>query len=120
MGNPPVHAREHLLMSLDHGEDDGSLKIFEYFVIHLEGSPHFGQNRTPTVVRKDREVITKLANRECPVQLFRRSIGLLEQWLRESHESVCKRSHVRVPPCNCTERLSNRDEPKAHARRGRA
>ena len=34
--NPPVHLREHLLVSPDHGNDDGVPKVVEFLIIHLE------------------------------------------------------------------------------------
>jgi hypothetical protein len=50
-GNPPVHLREHLLVSPDHRGDDGTPKCVEFLVIHLEGWPHFAERRIPTVFR---------------------------------------------------------------------
>jgi hypothetical protein len=47
-----------------------------------------------------------------------RTIGLIDQRLREGHNSFCNGAHVHVPPSGCTERLSNRRKPKV--RRGSA
>ena len=43
----PVHLREHLLVSPDHGNDDGTPKVVEFLVIHLEAWPHFAKRQIP-------------------------------------------------------------------------
>jgi hypothetical protein len=45
---------------------------------------HPGKDRSPMFFRQDREVKAGLANRECLIQLFQRTIGLIEQWLCEA------------------------------------
>ena len=48
---PPVHPWEHLLVSPDHGVDDGTPKIVELFPLHVEGWRHFADPLIPLVVR---------------------------------------------------------------------
>ena len=44
---PAGACREHLLVSPDHRDDDGTPKCVEFLVIHLEGSPHFAERLVP-------------------------------------------------------------------------
>jgi hypothetical protein len=108
-----VHLREHFLVSPDHGNDDGMPKVVEFLIIHLETWPHFANRPIPTVFRQQREVEAELANRECPVQLFFRTIRLIEQRLRVGDKPFCNGAHVQIPPCGCTERLTIRGKAKA-------
>jgi hypothetical protein len=39
------------MVSLDHGEDDGTPECVELRVIHREGSLHFAESRVPLVLR---------------------------------------------------------------------
>jgi tRNA (cytidine/uridine-2'-O-)-methyltransferase len=97
-GDPPVHEREHLVVSPDHRVDDGTPKFVEFLVIHLEVLPHFAERLIPTVFRQQREVIAEGAYRECLVQIFLRAIGLIEQRLRVGHQRFCHGTHVQIPP----------------------
>ena len=59
-----------------------------------------------------REVIAELANLECPLICSLRSIGLIEQWLREGHKRFCNGAHVQVlrvvAPNDCRTAASRR------------
>jgi len=115
-----VHLRKHLVVSPDHGDNDGTLECIEFLVIHPEGSLQFAESRIPPVIRQQREIKAELANRECLVQLFLRTIGVIEQRLRVGHKRFCNGAHVQIPPCGCTGRLANCGEFKARLRRGAA
>jgi hypothetical protein len=63
-----VHPREQLLVSFDHGDDDGTPECVEFLVIHLESALHLAERRVPLVIWQQGEVIAKLADRERLVQ----------------------------------------------------
>jgi hypothetical protein len=50
--NTVVQEREHLVMPLDHGEDDGTQKGVELLFIHLKALPRLGEDLIPLVIRK--------------------------------------------------------------------
>jgi hypothetical protein len=45
-----MHEREHVLMPPDHGDHDGTPKLLEFFVAHLESPLHFPERRLPLVL----------------------------------------------------------------------
>ncbi len=105
-----MHEREHLLVSPDHGEDDGSLKLLEFLIIHLEGWLHLTDRRVSLVLRQDGEVIAELAHRERFVHLLQRTIGLIEERLRVGHKCFGNGAHVQAPPSRWGDRSFERHQ----------
>ena len=50
-GKPPVHSREHVLMSPNHGIDGGTPKLGKLLIVHFEKRPHFTERLFSTVNR---------------------------------------------------------------------
>jgi hypothetical protein len=108
-----VHSREHLLVSPDHGVNDDTPKFDDLLLIHLKAWPHFAEHLIPPVFRLHSQVPAKLAERQCLVHLLHGPIGLIEEWLRISHNPFRNDSHVYVPPSKCSERVSISGKSKA-------
>jgi hypothetical protein len=102
----------------DHGVNDGTPKFVELVLIHVEAWPHFAEHMIPPLFRQQRDVPAELANRHSLVQLLLGTIGLIEEWLRISHNPFCNGSHVYVPPSDCSERVSISGMSKAGILRG--
>jgi hypothetical protein len=93
-----VQRRKHLVMALDHRDDDTAGKILEFLIIHAERLLHFGQKPLSTILRQYREVPTKLAQLKRPLQVFRRTIRRVDQRLGETGHGVCKATHGTISP----------------------
>jgi hypothetical protein len=100
-----VHEWEHLLVSPDHRVDDGTPKVVELVLIHVEAWPHFSEHLFTPSFRAQSEVPAQLTDRHCLVHLLQGTIGLFEEWLRISRNRFCNGSHV-YPPSTCNERES--------------
>jgi hypothetical protein len=84
-----VQRRKHLLMALDHRDDDTALKVLKFFIIHAERLLHLAQKPLSTLLRQDREVPAKLAQLQCPLQVFLRAVGCVKQRLGETGHGIC-------------------------------
>ena len=96
-----VQSRKHLLMTLDHRQDDAVLKILEFFIIHAERLLHLAQKPLSAFLRQNREVPAKLAQRQRPLQVFLRTVGCVDQRPRETRHGACKATHGKVSPEIC-------------------
>src|SRR5580698_6792739 len=88
-----MHSREHLLVSADHRLNDRIAKIVEVLGAHFKGLPQFLDYLLPAVFRQQREIVAGLSNRKRSVHIFDRTVGLIEQWLREGHNRFCNGAH---------------------------
>jgi hypothetical protein len=73
-----VQRRKHLLMTLDHRQDDTVLKILKFIIIHAKGLLRLAQKPVSTSLRQNREVPTKLAQLQSPLQVFGRTVGCID------------------------------------------
>jgi hypothetical protein len=115
-----VQEREHLLVSPDHGLNEGTTERVEFRVIHPDPSLHVAESRVPLVLRQQREVVAELADREGLFQLFLRTIGVINQRLSVGHKRFGKGAHVQILSYRYAESLVNCGELEARLQHGGA
>jgi hypothetical protein len=79
-----MQQRKHLLVPRNHRLEDRTPKVVEFVVVHTKAAPDIDDDLLALVRLQERGVIAQLADKQRFLHLFRRSVGLVDQGLRET------------------------------------